>query len=156
MLDHDGHHVPPIPPRAASGRLALTLPELVAWGERFGAGLRPPVVVALSGDLGAGKTTLAQAICRGLGVVDDVTSPTYALVHEYETPRGQVVHHLDLYRLEHPRELANIGWEAIVDDPGIVLVEWPERAGAQLPRDAVRIDLEHLPGDPDRRLLLAG
>jgi len=151
-----GHRVPPIPPRAAEGRLALSRPELVAWGERFGAGLRAPVVVALSGDLGAGKTTLAQAICRGLGVVDDVTSPTYAIVHEYARANGDVVHHLDLYRLEHAHELANIGWDAIVGEPGIVLVEWPERAGQHLPADAVRIDLEHLPGDPERRLLLAG
>jgi tRNA threonylcarbamoyladenosine biosynthesis protein TsaE len=151
-----GHQVPPIPPRAAEGKLALTLPELVAWGERFGMGLRAPVVVAIAGDLGAGKTTLVQAICRGMGVTDDVTSPTYALVHEYTTRGGQAVHHLDLYRLEHPRELANIGWESIVEEPGIVLIEWPERAGALLPRDVVRIDLEHLPGDPDRRLLLAG
>jgi tRNA threonylcarbamoyladenosine biosynthesis protein TsaE len=151
-----GHQVPPIPPRAGDGKLALTRPELVAWGERFGAGLRAPVVVALSGDLGAGKTTLAQAICRGLGVTDDVTSPTYAIVHEYGARGGQVVHHLDLYRLEDPRELANVGWDAIVGEPGIVLVEWPERAGALLPRDAVKIDLEHLPGDPERRLLLAG
>ena len=151
-----GHHVPPIPPRAAEGRLALTREELVAWGERFGAVLRAPVIVALSGDLGAGKTTLAQAICRGLGVTDDVTSPTYALVHEYVRANGGIVHHLDLYRLEHAHELPNIGWEAIVGDPGIVLIEWPERAGALLPKDAVRIDLEHLPGDPDRRLLLAG
>ena len=154
--DVHGHHVPPIPPRAAAGHLALTLPELVAWGERFGAGLRAPVVVALSGDLGAGKTTLAQAICRGLRVVDDVTSPTYAIVHEYRRAGGDIVHHLDLYRLEDPRELANIGWDAIVGDPGIVLVEWPERAGPYLPPRAVRLDLEHLPGDPDRRLLLAG
>ena len=151
-----GHRVPPIPPRAAEGRLALRLPELVGWGERFGAGLRAPVIVALSGDLGAGKTTLAQAICRGLGVVDDVTSPTYAIVHEYTRANGDIVHHLDLYRLEHPRELANVGWEAIVGEPGIVLIEWPERAGPHLPAGAVRIDLEHLPGDPDRRLLLAG
>jgi tRNA threonylcarbamoyladenosine biosynthesis protein TsaE len=151
-----GHQVPPIPPRAAEGRLALSRAELAAWGERFGAALRAPVVVALSGDLGAGKTTLAQAICRGLGVTDDVTSPTYAIVHEYTRANGDVVHHLDLYRLEGANELANIGWDAIVGDPGIVLVEWPERAGAHLPKDAVRIDLEHLPGDPDRRLLLAG
>ena len=151
-----GHHVPPIPPRAAEGRLALTRAELVAWGERFGAALRAPVVVALSGDLGAGKTTLAQAICRGLGVADDVTSPTYAIVHEYTRANGDVVHHLDLYRLEHARDLANISWDAIVGEPGIVLVEWPERAGRLLPADAVRIDLEHLPGDSERRLLLAG
>ena len=151
-----GHHVPPIPPRAGEGKLALTLAELESWGERFGRGLRPPVIVALSGDLGAGKTTLVQAICRGLGVRDDVTSPTYAIVHEYTAADGTTVHHLDLYRIEHPRELANIGWESITGEPTIVLIEWPERAGALLPKEAVRIDLEHLPSDPDRRLLLAG
>lgn len=156
MAGDPRHHVPPVPPRAADGKLALTLPELEAWGERFGHNLRAPVIVALSGDLGAGKTTLAQAICRGLGVRDDVTSPTYAIVHEYTTASGATVHHLDLYRLEHPRELANIGWDAITGEPGIVLVEWPERAGPLLPEDAVHLDLEHLPGDPDRRLLLAG
>ena len=151
-----GHRVPPIPPRAAEGRLALSRDELAEWGERFGAALRAPVVVALSGDLGAGKTTLAQAICRGLGVTDDVTSPTYSIVHEYTRANGDVVHHLDLYRLESAKDLANIGWDAIVGEPGIVLIEWPERAGPLLPAEAVRIDLEHLPGDPDRRLLLAG
>ena len=150
-----GHVTPPIPPRADKGRLALTLPELEAWGERFGAALRPPVVVALAGDLGAGKTTLAQAICRGLGVREEVTSPTYAIVHEYHGARG-VVYHLDLYRLEHPRELANVGWSDMLASPAIVIVEWPERAGGHLPPDAVRVDLEHLPSDPERRLLLAG
>lgn len=151
-----GHQVPPIPPRAAEGKLALTLPELAEWGERFGRGLRAPIVVALSGDLGAGKTTIAQAICRGLGVRDDVTSPTYALVHQYAAADGSTVFHLDLYRLEHARELANLGWEEIVGGEGIVLVEWPERAAGHFPPGTVRIDLEHLPGDPDRRLLLAG
>ena len=150
-----GHVTPPLPPRAADGRLALTRPELDAWGERFGAALRAPVVVALRGDLGAGKTTLAQAMCRGLGVVDDVTSPTYALVHEYRGAHG-AVYHLDLYRLEHPRELANLGWSDMLATPAVIIVEWPERAGAYLPGDAVHIDLEHLPSDPERRLLLAG
>lgn len=151
-----GHHTPPLPPRAADGRIALTLPELEAWGERFGAALHPQVVVALAGDLGSGKTTLAQAICRGLGVADEVTSPTYALVHEYRGAHDVRVYHLDLYRLEDPGELANLGWDDIMAAHAVVLVEWPERAGGYLPADAVRIDLEHLPADPDRRLLLAG
>src|SRR5688500_10651862 len=123
-----GHVTPPIPPRAADGRLALTREELEAWGERFGAALRAPVVVALRGDLGAGKTTLAQAMCRGLGVRDDVTSPTYAIVHEYRGAHG-VVYHLDLYRLEHPRGLTNVGWTDMPASPAIVSVGWPERAG---------------------------
>ena len=147
------HHV--VPPLAASGRLALTEPELVAWGEQFGRAARPPLVVGLTGDLGAGKTTLVRAICRGYGVQDEVTSPTFALVHEYEAPLSPVFH-LDLYRLERESELANVGWDDVLSSGGLVLVEWPERAGALMPADAVPIELEHLAGDPGRRLLLAG
>lgn len=149
-------HHPPIPPRAGRGRITLTRDELVAWGEAFGRASHGPLVVALSGDLGAGKTTLAQAICRGYGVAEPVTSPTYALVHEYASPRSPV-YHLDLYRLEREDELTNIGWDDIVSDPrALVIVEWPDRAGSRLPAAHVPIDLEHLPGDDNRRLLLAG
>lgn len=147
------HHV--VPPLAASGRLALTEPELVEWGERFGRAANAPLVVGLTGDLGAGKTTLVRAICRGYGVEADVTSPTYALVHEYEAPRSPV-YHLDLYRLERESELANIGWDDVLSSGGLVLVEWPERAGSLMPPETVPIELEHLAGDPERRLLLAG
>jgi tRNA threonylcarbamoyladenosine biosynthesis protein TsaE len=129
---------------------------MIAWGESFGRAAKAPLVVALSGDLGAGKTTLVQSICRGYGVAEPVTSPTYALVHEYRAPRSPVFH-LDLYRLDREDELTNIGWDDIVSHPhALVLVEWPERAGARLPAAHVPIDLEHLPGDDDRRLLLAG
>ena len=129
---------------------------MIAWGEAFGRAARPPLLVALSGDLGAGKTTLVQAICRGYGVTEPITSPTSALVHEYHATRSRVFH-LDLYRLEHEHELTNIGWDDIVADPhALVLVEWPERAGSRLPAAHVPIDLEHLDGDDDRRLLLAG
>lgn len=147
------HHV--VPPLAASGRLALTEPELVEWGERFGRAAQAPLVVGLTGDLGAGKTTLVRAICRGYGVAGEVTSPTYALVHEYEAPRSRV-YHLDLYRLDRESELANIGWDDVLSSGGLVLVEWPERAGALMPSEMVPIELEHLAGDPGRRLLLAG
>jgi tRNA threonylcarbamoyladenosine biosynthesis protein TsaE len=154
-VEHHGPAVPPLAPLAPRGHLALTLPELVAWGERFGRVARAPLVVALAGDLGAGKTTLAQAICRGYGVTEPVTSPTYAIVHEYHAPASPV-YHLDLYRLERPDDLVNIGWDEVVAARALVLVEWPERAAGRLPPDAVPIDLEHLAGDPDRRLLLAG
>ena len=144
-----------VPPLAARGRIALTLPELVAWGESLGRALTPPQLVAISGDLGAGKTTLIQAICRGYGVTEPVTSPTFALVHEYRAPRSPVFH-IDLYRLERPADLTSIGWDDIVRAEALILVEWPERAGDRLPSAHVPIDLEHLPGEPNKRVLLAG
>jgi tRNA threonylcarbamoyladenosine biosynthesis protein TsaE len=150
-----GHHGPVVPPLAGRGRLSLTRQELESWGERFGRAAHAPLVVTLAGDLGAGKTTLVQAICRGYGVTEPVTSPTYALVHQYASPRGTVFH-LDLYRLDDPRELENIGWDDVLRAHALVLVEWPERAADRLPPGHVPIDLEHLPGDPSRRVLLAG
>jgi tRNA threonylcarbamoyladenosine biosynthesis protein TsaE len=110
--------------------------------------------VTLTGDLGAGKTTLVRAICEGYGVTDDVTSPTFAIVNEYSAPRSSV-HHIDLYRLEGERDLQNIGWDDIVSGEGLVLVEWPERARERLP-DHVPIELGHIPDDPGRRVLYAG
>ncbi len=147
------HHI--VPALATRGRIALTRDELIAWGERFGAALQPPLVVAIAGELGAGKTTLVQAICRGCGVREEVTSPTFALVHQYQAA-GFTIYHLDLYRLNGPDDLTNIGWDDIVTAHAVLLVEWPERAGERLPADVVPIELEHVPGDPDRRVLLAG
>lgn len=131
----------------------LTRDALMAWGESFGRNLRAPCLVTLAGDLGAGKTTLVQAICRGVGVTDPVTSPTFALVHEYAGGAAPV-YHLDLYRLRDPRELLQLGWGEIVDAHAIVLVEWPERAGGELPRGAVRLTLAHVAGRDDVRELL--
>jgi tRNA threonylcarbamoyladenosine biosynthesis protein TsaE len=148
-------HSPPVPPLAAHGHLALTETELVDWGERFGRAARPPLVVTLRGELGAGKTTLARAICRGYGVPNEVTSPTFTLVHEYRGARSPV-YHLDLYRLKGPDDLANIGWDEMISAEALILVEWPERAGELLPPDHVPILLQHLPDDPKRRLLYAG
>ena len=150
----DGHS-PPVPPLAAHGHLALSQTELVDWGERFGRAARPPLVVTLRGELGAGKTTLAQAICRGYGVPNEVTSPTFTLVHEYRAARSPV-YHLDLYRLKGPDDLANIGWDDIMSSEALVLIEWPERAAELLPLDHVPMLLQHLPDDPGRRLLYAG
>lgn len=148
-------HAPIIPPLAAHGHLALSEAELIAWGERFGRMANAPLVVTVSGELGAGKTTLVQAICRGYAVIDEVTSPTFALVHRYAAPASPV-YHLDLYRLDGPAELTNIAWDEIVSDEAIVLIEWPERAGDRIPRVHVPISLQHLPDDPSRRLLYAG
>jgi tRNA threonylcarbamoyladenosine biosynthesis protein TsaE len=147
------HHRPP--PLASRSRLSVSLEELEHWGRTFGQAARAPLIVALAGELGAGKTTLARAIARGYGVTDDVTSPTYALVHQYAggpTP----VYHLDLYRLTSEAELTNIGWDDIVREHALVLVEWPERAGTRMPPAHVAIDLEYDASDTGRRILLAG
>ncbi|HEU5184995.1 MAG TPA: tRNA (adenosine(37)-N6)-threonylcarbamoyltransferase complex ATPase subunit type 1 TsaE, partial [Gemmatimonadaceae bacterium] len=137
------------------GKVAVTEEELRSWGERLGRAATAPLIIAISGDLGAGKTTLAQAICRGAGVRELVTSPTFALVQQYEGARARV-YHLDLYRLESAKELVNLGWDDIMRDDAIVLIEWPERAEGRVPDDALHVELEHHPTDPSRRLLLAG
>jgi tRNA threonylcarbamoyladenosine biosynthesis protein TsaE len=148
-------HEPIIPPLAAKGHLALTEAELVDWGERFGRVATAPLVVAIRGELGAGKTTLVQAICRGYGVTEDVTSPTFALVHRYAAPRSPV-YHLDLYRLESAAELQNIGWDDLISEDALVMIEWPERAAEHVPHNHVPVSLQHLPGDDSRRVLYAG
>jgi tRNA threonylcarbamoyladenosine biosynthesis protein TsaE len=148
-----GPHV--VPRLAARSRIVVSQDELVAWGEALGRATYPPLVVALSGPLGAGKTVLAQSICRGYGVIDVVTSPTYALVHEYASPRS-TVYHLDLYRLGGPDELPALAWDEIMSAQALVLVEWPERARERLPSGHLPIDLEYVAGDAEHRYLLAG
>lgn len=130
----------------------LTRDELIAWGQQFGRELAAPAIIALSGDLGAGKTTLAQAICAGYGVLEPVTSPTFALVHQYRGGPARVFH-LDLYRITSPDELTNLGWDEIVDANAVVLVEWPERAEGAMPRSATHLSLAHVPGADDRRAI---
>ncbi|MFN8574606.1 MAG: tRNA (adenosine(37)-N6)-threonylcarbamoyltransferase complex ATPase subunit type 1 TsaE [Gemmatimonadaceae bacterium] len=140
----------PTPPKAH-----VTLHELNALGEALGRCAVAPHVIALSGDLGAGKTTLIQAICRGYGVTDEVTSPTFALVHRYSAPRSPV-YHLDLYRLKDASELTNLAWDDILDERAVVLVEWPDRAGDQLPADATQIFLSHVAADGSVRDIRLG
>jgi tRNA threonylcarbamoyladenosine biosynthesis protein TsaE len=131
----------------------LTLDELTAEGETLGRSLPPGTLLAFDGELGAGKTTFIQAIARGLGVAGPATSPTYALVHRYRGRRGPVFH-LDCYRLRSPDEAADLDWEGLLAEGDAILVEWPERAGAWLPRPARRFRLHHV-ADPERRGLEA-
>ena len=132
----------------------LTEDELVAWGERIGREARTPLVLALRGDLGAGKSTLARAIVHGAGVDGDVPSPTFNLLFRYSTPRGVQVQHLDLYRLEHPDEVWELGWSELGGADDLVLIEWPGRAEALLPADRWEVELVEM-GDPARRLVSA-
>ncbi len=127
----------------------LTEAELVAEGQALGQSLTPRSIVALEGNLGAGKTTFAQAVARGLGVTEPATSPTYALVHRYEGRRGPVFH-LDCYRLRRPEEAADLDWEGLLTEGDALLVEWPEKAGSWLPAPTRRFRFHHLP-DAERR-----
>lgn len=140
-----------LPPPVGSSPLSLA--EMTAWGEALGRSLAPPAVVALTGDLGAGKTTLVQAICRGYGVRQPVTSPTFALVHEYAGERSRV-YHLDLYRLRDERELVQLGWDELLDAPALILIEWPERAGDTLPPGHLTLSLAHAAEGAEGRTLL--
>ena len=131
----------------------LTRDALRAEGEAVGRSLPPRSVVALEGELGAGKTTLVQAIARGLGVTEPASSPTYALVHRSGGRRGPVFH-LDCYRLRSPDEAADLDWEGLLTEGDAVLVEWPERAGPWLPPPTRRYRMHHL-DDPALRGLEA-
>ena len=118
----------------------FSLMQMQAWGEALGARLPLNCVVTLNGDLGAGKTTLARAICVGAGVrdVNAVTSPTFAIVHQYDSVRGLIVH-ADLYRLKGDTDLDAIGWDELISAAALTLVEWPERATRSWPRGAIAV-----------------
>ncbi len=124
---------------------------LEAWGFGLAASLRVGDIVALSGDLGAGKTTLARGILRGLGLIGEAPSPTFTIVQTYDPPEVRLpVWHVDLYRLDTGRDVAELGLEEAYD-LALVLIEWPERLGTQLPGRALRISLDGA-GEPERRL----
>ena len=109
--------------------------------------MRTPVILALRGELGAGKSVLARAIARGAGVQTHMPSPTFNLLFRYETPRGTTISHLDLYRLLDAEEVWELGWRELGDGNEIVLIEWPERAEDLLP--ARRWDITIGPGTRD-------
>jgi tRNA threonylcarbamoyladenosine biosynthesis protein TsaE len=136
----------------ASGTAILDEPTLVDWGRRIGAETAPPLVLALTGPLGAGKSVLARAVARGAGVAGPVPSPTFNLLLRYTTADADIVH-VDLYRIRDPAELWELGWQEIGADDEIVIVEWPERAGDHLPAPRWDVRLEPLPGRPGLRRL---
>jgi tRNA threonylcarbamoyladenosine biosynthesis protein TsaE len=130
-------------------------PETIAVGRALARYLNDGDVVLLHGDLGAGKTTLAKGIAAALGVSEVVSSPSFALVNEYDTGPASAVsrlYHLDLYRLQDEGDLASIGFDDLVASTGgVVLVEWPERAATVLPERFLLIEIEAV-GSNYRRL----
>jgi tRNA threonylcarbamoyladenosine biosynthesis protein TsaE len=128
--------------------------ETIEWGRAFAKRLKAPVLVLLTGDLGSGKTTLTKGIVSGLGAgtEDDVTSPTFTLVHVYGTVAK--VHHADLYRIQSFQDFESLGLEDVFDQPGVLILEWAERFPLNAPWPQVRIQLEHLEGDKRRLTVL--
>lgn len=138
--------------------LTLDLPDLPAThalATRLAGLLRAGDAVLLEGPLGAGKSELARAVLRAAAgdPALEVPSPTFTLVQSYDLPAGPA-HHFDLYRLDGPEGLAELGWEEARE--GIVLVEWPDRLGEQAPADALRIALAPGAAEEARRAVLSG
>ena len=128
--------------------------ETTRWGREFAKKLQPPMLVLLSGELGSGKTTLTKGLVAGLGAApeDEVTSPTFTLVHVYGA--AQKVYHGDLYRIETFHDFETLGMEDIFATPAVVILEWSERFPLPSPWPQVRIRLEHLGADSRRLTVL--
>jgi tRNA threonylcarbamoyladenosine biosynthesis protein TsaE len=128
--------------------------ETIAWGRELAEKLQAPALVLLSGELGSGKTTLAKGIVAGLHAAqeDEVTSPTFTLVHEYGS--GKKVFHGDLYRIESFHDFETLGLEDVFAQPAILILEWSEKFPLKAPWPQWRLRLEHLDGDLRRITLL--
>lgn len=125
---------------------------LAAWGREFARTLPRPAVIALSGELGAGKTTLVRAVASALGVSERVTSPTFALVHRY-AGAGVTLYHVDAYRLRAGDDTRDLGFDdMLAEAAAVVMVEWPERLGTRAPAFTHRIALAHADGGRKREL----
>jgi tRNA threonylcarbamoyladenosine biosynthesis protein TsaE len=127
--------------------------ETIAWGRKLAERLNAPVLVMLAGELGSGKTTLTKGIVAGLaaGTEEEVTSPTFTLIHEYGA--GRRVFHGDLYRVESFHDFETLGLEDVFAQPAIVILEWSEKFPLKAPWPQLRVRLEHMGGD-NRRITL--
>jgi tRNA threonylcarbamoyladenosine biosynthesis protein TsaE len=129
--------------------------ETIGWGRKLAEKLQAPVLVLLSGELGSGKTTLTKGIVAGLHAAqeDEVTSPTFTLVHEYGG--GKKVFHGDLYRIESFHDFETLGLEDVFAQPAILILEWSEKFPLKAPWPQLRLRLEHLGGDARRITLVS-
>ena len=107
---------------------------------------RKPInpIVALYGEMGAGKTTFTKALCRVLGVVDGVNSPTFTLINEYRTKQEETIFHFDFYRIEKLEEAFDIGFEEFIYSGNLCIIEWPEKIEQILPADTLRVKISVL------------
>lgn len=129
--------------------------ETISAGERLSRLLPRRCVVLLVGNLGAGKTTLAKGIVKGLRAAEprEVSSPTFTLIHEYGDPPR--VYHVDLYRLDEPRQVETLGLAELFERDAVVLIEWGEKFPGLMPADRIEVRLK-ITGDESRQLIIAG
>ncbi|HIC39055.1 MAG TPA: tRNA (adenosine(37)-N6)-threonylcarbamoyltransferase complex ATPase subunit type 1 TsaE [Candidatus Marinimicrobia bacterium] len=124
------------------------------FASEMAAKIQNPCVIAMTGDLGSGKTTFTQGFARGMGIKDNVGSPTFKLVSEY---KGEhlLLNHVDCYRLENEKDFFNIGGEKYLEPDGaITIIEWSEKITNVIPWDAIIIDFKRIPEKPDVRILM--
>lgn len=133
--------------------MEITIKDEVAtreYGHKLAKELKAGQVVALSGDLGVGKTTLTKSIAEGLNIVEPISSPTFTIIKEYDS--GDLpLYHFDVYRIEDPEEMYNLGYEDYFYGNGVSVVEWADKIDDLIPKDAIRIHISY--GDtPDSRI----
>ena len=131
----------------------FTLPQIQTAAATFLAAVKNSNVVALHGEMGAGKTTFVHAVCNELGVANAVSSPTFSIINEYTTAAGNTIYHLDLYRLKSVQEAIDAGVEDCFYSGNLCLVEWPEIAPSIFPDNTLHAYIE-IAGDIERRLII--
>lgn len=125
--------------------------ETLAFGKTLGQSLKGGEIIALSGDLGSGKTKLSQGIALGLAVKKKVNSPTFVIIKKY--PGRKTLIHIDAYRLTNATDLINIGWDDFINSDTVILIEWPERIKKILPAKTIWIKIKSQ-GDNCRKIIL--
>ena len=126
------------------GIILNNLKELPSVAKKILYCLEKPCVVAIYGEMGAGKTTLIKALCDELDVIDTVTSPTFAIINEYQTKASEYIYHFDFYRIENTKELLDIGTEDYFYRDSYCFIEWPEVAVSLLPENTIQLTIKEI------------
>jgi len=135
--------------------ITKTPQELEYLGHRMAQLVQPGDFLALDGDLGAGKTSFTQGMARGLNIAEDINSPTFTIIHEYETGRLPL-YHMDVYRLKHPEEMYDLGYEEYFYGEGVTVVEWAQMIESLLPDEYLGIEIVVIPEGRELRLVPYG
>ena len=122
--------------------------ETFLLGKRMGEEAKPGTVITLDGDLGAGKTLFTKGFAEGLGITEPINSPTFTILREYEEGR-MPLYHFDVYRIGDPEEMEEVGFDDYIYGDGVCLIEWSRLIEELIPKDAIRLVIERVPGEDD-------